>query len=61
MNRNKLTQLCSVNQQQRRQEYTMEKRQQCWENCTAPCKRVKIEHSVTLHMKVIQIRLKAQM
>ena len=30
---------------------------QFWENCADLCERVKIEHSVTLYMKVIQIRL----
>ena len=53
--RNKLTHLQSINLQQRRQEYTVEKRhfvKWCWENWRATCKSKKLEHSLTLYIKI---------
>ena len=53
--RNKPTWLSSINLWQRRQEYTMEKsflNEWYRENCTATCKTMKLEHSLTPYIKI---------
>ena len=51
--------LGSINLQQRRQEYLVEKRQSLqqvvWERWTATCKRIKLEHPVTPHKNKLKM------
>ena len=52
--------LWSINLQQRREEYSMEKRQflnkPCWENWTATSKRMKLEYFLILHIKINKLK-----
>ena len=54
--RNKHTHVWSINLRQRNQEYTMEKRQSlqhgCLESWAAPCKSMKLEHSLMPFIKI---------